>query len=372
MNHRWHGALLLVGLLAGAADASAQDGLATAVAPAGSPGQDIYVVAPGDTLWGISQRFFGAPDQWPGVWSVNNDEITNPHYIYPGQVVRFSAGTVITPPSLGLSASTATPYDESFQPVARFWSSNRQCGIYVPFADLPDSRRFTAPAFVADDMQPLGKLVGAAEGRSRLAEGDVVFLRFENLEDVHCGDVYSVYAPDAAVKHPRIGDRELGTSYRVLGEVRITDVGDRMATAEIVHSYFEIGRGALLTDRLEVVADVRIQQTDRNVGGYLVGGLRGENLLTARTDIVFIDRGRSDGVQTGDTFWVVRSGDEMYPRTLDSIEYPESIVGRIVVFAADEYHATAVVTDATRDLRIGDRITTYIERLDVGSDADIH
>src|SRR5690349_15243639 len=48
---------------------------------------DRYVVVPGDTLWGISQRYTDSPWRWPELWGLNKDEIRNPHLIYPGYVI---------------------------------------------------------------------------------------------------------------------------------------------------------------------------------------------------------------------------------------------------------------------------------------------
>ena len=53
-------------------------------------GQDepaIYVIKQGDTLWGLSERFIKDPLYWPNMWS-KNSQVTNPHFIYPGQKVR--------------------------------------------------------------------------------------------------------------------------------------------------------------------------------------------------------------------------------------------------------------------------------------------
>src|SRR6185503_17653255 len=51
------------------------------------PTPELHVVRKGDTLWDICTYYFNDPYQWPKVWSYN-PPITNPHWIYPGDLVR--------------------------------------------------------------------------------------------------------------------------------------------------------------------------------------------------------------------------------------------------------------------------------------------
>ncbi|MBX2989052.1 MAG: LysM peptidoglycan-binding domain-containing protein [Bdellovibrionaceae bacterium] len=62
----------------------------------------VYKVQNGDTLWDLSKTLFGDPNYWPKIWSLNSDQIYNPHEIDTWMNVRFFPGDLNEPPSLSI------------------------------------------------------------------------------------------------------------------------------------------------------------------------------------------------------------------------------------------------------------------------------
>ena len=58
-----------------------------------------YTVQEGDTLFDICDQLLDEETYWPKLWSLNPN-IKNPHFIYPGMILRFYPGDDLLPPFL--------------------------------------------------------------------------------------------------------------------------------------------------------------------------------------------------------------------------------------------------------------------------------
>jgi LysM repeat protein len=63
-----------------------------AVVKSATPAARSYTVQPGDTLYGISERYWGNGKYWPALYQANRSTISDPNLIYAGQVVTIPSG----------------------------------------------------------------------------------------------------------------------------------------------------------------------------------------------------------------------------------------------------------------------------------------
>ncbi len=352
--------------------AKAEDGGKTAVTP-----PDTYTVRAGDTLWDLSGRFLNNPWYWPKIWSYNPD-ITNPHWIYPGNTLKFfpsgEEGAVEVVP---VEEDQPVAEEEAPEPVHELESLSRADMKQAASEDEKEAVSVMAgrqigyiqqrtlfarhDAFVTPrELDESGVISASFEEKNMLSARDTAYVTFKNPGNVKVGETYAIYRTLREVKHP-VSLETIGFQTTILGAGKVVALDAKAATVAIASSYDVIERG----DRLGPYAEkpyrsVPPKANGKHLRGYIIGSPVEQSSELAQTQVVFIDKGKADGVEEGNTFTVVRSGEplsagKLKVRTWDST-LPLEDVGALLVLDVRDHTSAAMVTKSLRELSPGDRI----------------
>jgi hypothetical protein len=354
--------------------AAADQGRGTVTPP------DTYTIRPGDTLWDLSGRFLNNPWYWPKVWSYN-PEITNPHWIEPGNVLKFypsaeEAPARVEPATPGVASTQSQPEDSTVE-VPRELEDFSKADMKVP-QPLEDQEEvnvagphkigYVAPrtavarreTFVTPrEVEESGTLVAAFEEKLLLSALDRAYARFKGSVPAKVGETYLIYRTDRAIHHPVTGNL-LGYQTKILGAGKVVAVDAKAATVVIGQTTEPVERGDLLgpwTDKL--VRPVAPRPNSRSLQGYIVGAQVDIVTQIGEQHVVFVNKGKADGVEEGNVFSVVRSGDlagREVRAIADDRSLPDETIGALMVVDVKDTVSTALVTRSLRELMVGDRV----------------
>jgi len=334
---------------------------------------DTYTVRPGDTLWDLSGRFLNNPWYWPKVWSYN-PEITNPNWIYPGNLIRFYPAAEEAPARVEpVEVAAAEEEPEAPRELEDFSRAEMQGPVseeesdavavvgpykigYVPPKTL-QARNLT---FVTKgELAQSGRIKGAFEEKIMLSTLDKTYAEFEREVPVKVGEGYLIYKADRAIHHPRTGEM-LGYQTTILGSARVTRIDEGVASLVITSANFPIERGALLGPWNErAVRTVKRRPNQVALQGYIVASQFEIVTEIGEHHVVFVDKGKADGVEVGNVFTVVRSGDPLGKPAKGPLReegWPKEDVGELIVVDAQETVSTALVIRSMHEFAIGEEV----------------
>ncbi|GAC1551973.1 MAG: LysM peptidoglycan-binding domain-containing protein [Polyangiales bacterium] len=326
-----------------------------------------HTVKKGDTLWAICDEYFANPWQWPRVWSFNA-EILNPHWIYPGEVIRLKREGGI---SLGLESGNG--------------NTGKPMGAILKPQVVPPGTVFLRDlGFVYDEKtDDTGEVVGSPEDTMLLTTYNKVYVRVtgDQAKKLFPGDSLTVFHYARTIKS---GNVDVGKVVQILGTVRVDRVekGENFVEGTIVEALDVIERGARvgpIERRMDVVPPVTNQADLR---GSILTSVHPQVIYGAN-QVVLVDRGTKQGVRVGNRLFVVRKGDpwrkgldasgELAASSVtlntdsnatierkaanvpeDAPDYPEEVIAEVRILRVRDNSATGLVTNSKKEIEPGD------------------
>ncbi len=330
-----------------------------------------YTVVKGDTLWDISTRFLKSPWLWPKIWKINQD-IKNPHLIYPGDVIvlRMVNGQPelsvlrkekLTPelpslPSVSTAPAAAAPSDgRTVKLEPRVHSEPLESAIPTiqPNAIAPFLSRPLAVG--KNELEDAGYISAGFDDRIALGNGSIFYAR--GLKD-DGPEYYQIFRLGKAIHDPDTGEL-LAYEAIYLGDAQRLESGD--PSKLVVTS---VKQEILPTDRLLAAPKKgslpyyypHPPKTD--VHGSVVSALNSLDEIGPYA-IIGISLGTREGMNDGTVLRVMRHvGTARDPITHERYKLPDEESGLVMVFRTYEKMSYALVMTATHPVHMLDTVIT--------------
>ena len=321
---------------------------------------DQHVVVKGDTLWDISGTFLQNPWCWPQVWGMNRDEIRNPHWIYPGQIIYFDrARGRLSLNRPGEGDGRGEPPITKLSPQLRSESLERDAIQAIPAGMIEPY--LTQPLVVeAGELARAPRIVASQEGRVYLGTGDRVYVKGE----LQGGKTFQVFRPSGALKDPQTG-KVLAHEAAYLGSVTL----DRAAAPGVdAHSFRvsetrqEMGVGDLLIPMPpSPVRNYMPHPPAQTVDGRVMSIYAGVT-YAGQSQVVTVNRGSVDGLDVGSVLQLYHLG-----RTVPDpasrgvlgigkkkIKLPDEQYGSLFIFRVFKNVSYGLIMQVTAPVEVGD------------------
>ncbi|WP_225414187.1 LysM peptidoglycan-binding domain-containing protein [Stigmatella hybrida] len=323
-----------------------------------APGE-VHTVVGGDTLWDLSQQYLGSPWYWPKVWSYN-PEIANPHWIYPGNRVRFFPGGEEVPSRVETGVGPVEE-DEPIQ-AATEMSGEDLVSVSGKISYQPQGTTLAVTqAFVTQkEVDEAGRIENSFSDAEMLSFPDKVYVRFKRKADAKVGDRYLVFRTVQQIDHPVTKKKKVGYLTELNGTLKVLSVGDKFVTAQVQDTWNPIMRTDLVGPYGEKLTDrIAVKPNSKALKGYIVTALVPYLTFTGEHSVMVVDKGSADGVEVGNVFTIVRQEDTVGGTMLRPTEkdkaLPAEAIGQCLVTEVKERASNCLLTASLREIVPGDR-----------------
>jgi LysM domain-containing protein len=320
---------------------------------------DRYVVVKGDTLWDISARFLRDPWRWPDIWGLNKDQIKNPHWIYPGDVILLDF-TGMSPRLRLQGIDGATDWRLVVTKISPSIRKLDLASSAIPSIPVAAIAPFLTKPLVFAEAEMAGApiLVAGQENRVVLSAGDTAYAKGVASED---GTEWNIYRPGRDLIDPDTKEL-LGREAVHLGELKVSQFGE-VSRVAITKAVQEITPG----DRLVKIVPTPLlpyvpRAPTKQLRGKVIAASQSSVTEIGPQMVVVLNRGAREGLETGNVLALYRDLPMVRPAGAtdpkERIKLPPERYGVVFVFRVFEKVSYALVMHTTRPVNLLDVVQT--------------
>lgn len=324
---------------------------------------DQHLVVKGDTLWDISATFLQSPWCWPQVWGMNREQIRDPHWIYPGQIIyldRASGRLSLNRPGAAGQSGAGVPGITRLSPQLRTEGLGKDAvqsinsGLIEPFLSQP-------LVVEADELAGAPRIAASRDGHVYLGKGDKVYV----AGDLKGGNSFQVFRPGNPLRDPESGSTVAHEAI-YLGTVKLQKeaaAGADVHSFSVASSKQEMGVGDLLMPAPPTpIRNYSPHQPDRMVAARVMSIYSGVT-YAGQNQVVSINRGSVDGLDIGSVLQLYHFGKTvadpggnrgMLGMSSPRIKLPDEQYGTLFIFRVFKHVAYGLIMQVTEPVEVGD------------------
>jgi hypothetical protein len=314
-----------------------------------------YTVKKGDTLWDISQHFNDTPWLWPDLWK-ENDQITNPHWIYPGERIRLYHGlgehkyqkqengtTEVTPLKPVKTTIPEAIIPKSLEPIVT--------EEYVYFSGM------NRVGFIRKEpVKTTGRIFKVQGEKELISTDDTIYVQPEGNEGSGFipGGKHTVYRTLVPTRD-RKSVKRIGSQYYLLGVVEIIKSESEYAVAKVIDIYREIRINDQLMPYINRPHKLSITKPTAGIEGRIITSEEHSKLM-GENSIAFINKGEKDNLFPGQNYEIYYS---MTHRRLSEkksdIDLVPTKIGSLLILHTEKETSTVLIFDSSHSISAGER-----------------
>lgn len=310
---------------------------------------DTYTVVKGDTLWDISGKFLTKPWKWPEIWHAN-PQVSNPHLIYPGDVLNLVY--IDGQPRLMLNRG-AYRGTIKLSPQVR----STPMAEAIPTIPLEAINSFLLSNRIVDDVSAFESapyvVAGQAE-RVVSGMGDRIYARGTFPQDQA---VYGIFRQGKVYKDPDTGEF-LGINADHIGAGEIVAEEGDIATVVLSRTTQEVRLGDRLfpTEERPINSTFQPSEPASEIRGLILDVPRGVTQI-GQFDVVTINKGARDGLVEGNVLAIYKTGETVRDRvTGEQVKIPDERAGLLMIFRTYDKLSYGLILAAQRQLAVMDKV----------------
>lgn len=308
------------------------------------PGEDsgfYYTIKKGDTLWDLSQKFYDSQWDWPGLWEMN-DDIKNPHWIYPGKIIQIFLKE-----------------EAALKPKIVEVQKIKKEIVPVKIETSFSFSKMDHIGFIKKEAQPsLGSIIKEKEANLMMSANDIVYIKPSGKGTLIPGRIYHVFS--TSVVEEKINNKPfIGMKHLIKAQIKILEHKVSYVTALITNAYSPVNEGDLIMEYYKRESVLTVQETPDPIDAGVICS-ENNNMMINDYTIAFIDVGKAK-VKPGQIYSILRKN-ELKDHTLWSLKKKDAIQlenlesGKLIVLHTEDIASTVMILSSKYAIHPNDMV----------------